>query len=47
MRNEHSTMLTEKTRLASKLDFSEEKYKILENTYNNVNSEVSILCHNL
>ena len=39
-RSEHSAMLTQKTQLASKLDFAEEKYKLLENSQNNNAAEV-------
>ena len=40
MRLEHSTMLAEKTRLASKLEFVDEKCKIMENSFNSLKTEV-------
>ena len=40
-RSECSAMLAEKTKLASKLEFSEEKHKFLENNNTNITAEVS------
>lgn len=42
-RNQCSTMLAEKTKLASKLEFSDEKHRLLETNSANVTAEVSKL----